>query len=364
MVEHAADFEWRGEGEAAEVVLYAPDAATAEQGFEQTLPAAGLSGVVSPVYAASSSSARGFDLGWVAASETHLAPDLFSVPARGLLLVADTPMGNLGVTPVEVGDLASCNLSEVTLPRLGAAEIRRAAETGALWAAEEGLISEEDLDLFGDRAVGEPDTLPRRALSAGARDFDRYRRPEIYEVGEILDTERADVLGLTSGALVFSVEAVPEDLGRLALTAHRERILNRVWGADFGATADLPAAPQGTEEAEDLLAAARAMAKHADALAALRLYVLRRSLTVQGGLTLRAAWRLGGITQEDSLLLHRRNLAAVSKGDALLAQGFVTTGTGAMRAGAPPFSPDSEEEDVWAWEEAGLLKRVASLSSV
>jgi tRNA-splicing ligase RtcB len=42
MVEHAADFEWRGEGEEAEIVLYAPDAATAERAFEQILPAATL----------------------------------------------------------------------------------------------------------------------------------------------------------------------------------------------------------------------------------------------------------------------------------------------------------------------------------
>jgi hypothetical protein len=71
MVEHAADFEWRGEGEEAEISLYAPDETVAEASFERVLPTARLPGVLSPIYAATSGTSRGF--GWVAASETHAA---------------------------------------------------------------------------------------------------------------------------------------------------------------------------------------------------------------------------------------------------------------------------------------------------
>ena len=357
MVEHAADFEWRGEGEDAEIVIYAPDAVTAERAFEQTLPAAGLPGVLSPVYAAASSN----DLGWVVASETHATPDLISTPARGLLLVASVSAADLGVPPGEVEALILRNVSEVSLPRLGEAEMRRAVEAGALWAAEEGFITEEDLDLFGVHVAGEPDALPRLALSAGVRDFDRFGRISVYGVTEVLDTEHAEALGLSTGALVLSVETTPEDPGRLALAAHRERILGRVWSADFGATADLPAAPLETEEAADLLAAVRAVANYTDARVALRLYRLRRALAGEGGLALWATWRLGGFAREGGLLLHRRNLAAAEVGSALVTGNFVAVGLGAMRESAPSFGPDLEEDASWAWEEARLFERAASL---
>jgi tRNA-splicing ligase RtcB (3'-phosphate/5'-hydroxy nucleic acid ligase) len=358
MVEHAADFEWRGEGEDAEVVLYAPEAASAERGFEQVMPAASLPGVVSPVHAAVS----GSKIGWVAASETHAAPDLFSAPTRGLLLVANASVGEFGVSPGEMGDLILRNLSEVSPPRFGEAEVRRAVEDGAMWAAEEGLIPEEDLALFGapSSVPGEPDALPRRALSAGAHDFGRRQRMKVYTVAEILNADHAEALGLGIGALVLHVETVPEDLGRLALTAHRERILKQVWSRDFGATADLPAAPLETEEAADLLAAVRAVANYVDARAALLLYELRRVFIEEGGVHIQAAWRLGGLAQRDDLLLHRHNLAAIEGGDILSTRDFAAAGTGAMRASAPTFGAGSEEEP-WAWEEAGLLERVARL---
>ncbi|MBD0358285.1 MAG: hypothetical protein ICV34_03435, partial [Rubrobacter sp.] len=51
MVEHAEDFEWRGEGEDAEIALYASDEAAAKAFFERVLPAARLPGVLSPVCA-------------------------------------------------------------------------------------------------------------------------------------------------------------------------------------------------------------------------------------------------------------------------------------------------------------------------
>ena len=69
------------------------------------------------------------------------------------------------------------------------------------------------------------------------------------------------------------------DLGRLALAAHRERILGRIrGGTDFGAEDDLPAAPAETEETADLLAAVRAASNFADGRAARTLYALRRVL--------------------------------------------------------------------------------------
>jgi tRNA-splicing ligase RtcB len=133
MAEHTADFEWRGEGEDAEVVLYAPDSAVADWAFERALLAARLPGVVSPVYAAASSRearpSRGF--GWVAASGTHAAPSLVSAPGWCLLLVADAPVENVRA-PEEVPRLISRRLSEVALPGVGDAEVRRISESGAL----------------------------------------------------------------------------------------------------------------------------------------------------------------------------------------------------------------------------------------
>src|SRR3954447_9937003 len=151
MAEHAADFEWRGEGEEAEVVLYAPGAGVADAAFERALPAARLPGAVSPVYAAASSdTSRGF--GWVAASETHAAPDLASAPGWGLLLVADAPVeGTLG-TPAEARRTIGRGLSDVVLPDISEAGVRRLWESGAEWSAEEVLIEEEDLPFFASSA--------------------------------------------------------------------------------------------------------------------------------------------------------------------------------------------------------------------
>src|ERR671917_1201197 len=121
MVEHAADYEWRGEGEGAEVVLYAPGELTANLAFERVLAATRLPGVESPLYAAASPEG----LGWVAVSASHAAPDLAGVPVRGLLLVADAASENLGVPPEELRPLISRRLSETRLPRLTAAGARR-----------------------------------------------------------------------------------------------------------------------------------------------------------------------------------------------------------------------------------------------
>ncbi len=355
MVEHAADYEWRGEGENAEIFVYAPDDATAERTLERALPAGRLPGVTSPVYVAASDP----DLGWVAASETHAAPDLFSTPAWGLLLVAGAVVAGLGVPPGEVEGWISRNLSEVVLPRLGEREVRRAAESGAAWATEEGLIEEEDLRHFAV-TDGDADSLGRRAVSVGAHDWTSPGRVHALRVAEILDSEGAEALGLDPGALALVVSTGAEDLGRLALSGHRERILARVWQRDFGAAADLPAAPVDTEEARDLMVATAAMQNYVAVRASLTVYALRRALKDAGALALQAAWRVGGLEEQDGLVVHREGLAAAGAGEALVAERTVTAGTGGMMRSAPPFG-GFEEDGRWTWEEAGLLMRRAVL---
>jgi tRNA-splicing ligase RtcB len=356
MVEHAADYEWRGEGEGAEIVLYAPDARVAGSAFERILPAARLPGAGSPVYSAASPEG----LGWAAVSASHAAPDLTSIPLRGLLLVADAALESLGVPPEEVPRLIPRRLSEVRLPRLTGAGIRRICETGARGAAEDGLIEEEDLPLL-DPLAGDADSLGRRAISAGDRDWDRPGEAYAYGVGEVLDAEAIDSLGLERGAFVLVVSAGAGDLGRLALAGHRERIAGRVRGGDLGAEEDLPAAPVEAGEAADLLAALYAAANFADGRAALLVYALRRALEgLVGGLTLRAAWRVGGIEERDGSLVHRSNLAARGDGEVLVSGGSVVAGTGKMSGSVPPFGA-LEDGGGHPWEEAGLLERWAGL---
>jgi tRNA-splicing ligase RtcB len=354
VVEHAADYVWRGEGEEAEIVLYAPDEHTANSAFEQVLPAARLPGVESPIYAAASPEG----LGWVAVSPSHAAPDLASVPARGLLLAADAALGSLGVAPEEVPRLISRRLSEVRLPRLTGAGARRICESGAIGAAEDGLIEEEDLPLFG-RFAGDADALGRRAISAGTRDWDNPGNVRVYAVGEVLDAGAAENLGLEPGTLALVVSVGAGDLGRLAFAGHRERIAGR--GGDFGAEEDLPAAPVGSEEAADLLASAGAAANFADGRAALLVYALRRTLgDVAGDLILRAAWGVGGIEDRDGSLAHRRDLVAAGDGEVLVSGGGVVAGTGNMSGSVPPFGAP-EDDGRHPWEEAGVLERWADL---
>ena len=369
MAEHAGDFEWRGEGEEAEIAVYAPDEGAAEAALGRALPAGRLPGVETPIYVASST--EGF--GSVALSPTHAAPDLVSAPARGLLLVAEASVGDLGVSPEEIPNLVYGNLSGVGLPALSAAGVRRMGEEGALAAAEDGLIEEEDLALFGSTdgdpegdPEGDPDALGRRATAAGTRDWDvlgdRSAGVLVYGVGETFDADGAGALGLEPGVLVVVVRVGAGDLGRLALAAHRERIAGRVRGdAGFGPGEDLPAAPAETEEAADLLAVAGASAHFADARAALLVYAVRRAVApLAGRLGLRAAWRVGGLRERDGSLVHRAGLAAAGEGRVLTAGGSVAVGMGNMWASAPPFGvPESDGR--WAWEEAGLAERVARL---
>jgi hypothetical protein len=352
VAEHAADYEWRGEGDEAEVVLYAPDDAA----FERVLPASRLPGALSPVYA--SASPEGF--GWAAVSTTHVAPDLLSTPLRGLLLVADTNTENLGVGPRELANRMLRDLPEAgsRLPSPNESGIGRLCESGARAAAEDGLIEEEDLSLLG-ALPGDADALGRRALAAGPREWEEGVLPELGVVTEVLDTEGAERLGLETGLLALVVGVEAGDLGRFTLAAHRERIGAR--SENCGAAPDLPAAPVESGEAEDLLVALYAAANFADARAARTVWMLRRLLgDVTGGLDIRAAWRVGGIEERDGRLVHRRDLAAVEDGDVLVCGGSAAAGTGNMWSSAPPFGiPGSE--DGCPWEEAGLLGRLAVL---
>ena len=359
MVEHAGDHEWRGEGEGAEVVIYAPGEEFAEDAFGRVLPTTKLPGVESPVHAAASPT--GF--GWVAVSASHAAPGLVSVPERGLLLAADAPAEDLGMPPGEVTTLVLRGLGEAGYrpPPLNEAGVLRACEEGARAAAEDGLIEEEDLAFLAP-AAGDPDAVGRRALAAGQRERDERIGLHSAMVAEVLDAEGAESLGLERGMLALAVMAGAGDLGRLARSAHRERIAGRIrGGADFGAQDDLPAAPAETEEAADLVAAVAAASNFADARAARSLYALRRVLgDVAGGLTLLAAWRVGGIEAFGGALVHRRDLAAVGEGEILVSGGSVASGTGKMSRSAPPFgAPGGDGGD--PWEQAGLLERWADL---
>ena len=358
MVEHAGEHEWRGEGEAAEVALYAPDGATADRYFERALPAARLPGVRSPVHAAGSE--QGF--GHVAVSDTHAAPDLASAPVRGLLLVADVTAGDLGFPARDVASLVTRDLAEAgqSLPALNEAAARGICERGASAAAEDGLIEEEDLAHLAP-VEGDPDALGRRSLAAAVRDWEGRFGLDVMVAGDVLDADGAGALDLRSGALALVVRVGSGDLGRLSVAAHRERTLNRIRaGVDFGAWDDLPAAPVETEEAADLLAALRAASNFADGRAARVLYVLRRVLqNATGSLSVRAAWRVGGIEVGDGLV-HRRDLAGAGEGQVLVSGGAVAAGTGNMSRSAPPFGA-AGVEGRWPWEEAGLLERWLAL---
>lgn len=356
MVERTGDYEWRIEGEAAEAVLYAPDEAVLEYpSLRAGLEAADrLPGVESPVYAAASPQGSG----WSVSSRSHVAPGLVSVPRVGLLLAAASPLDRIGLSPEELPRLLSRRLSEVAMPSPGESALRAACETGAGWAAEQGLVEEEDLALLGDEASGEPDALGRRALAAGAREWDP--RPEAAvragEIGAALDSEALEMLGLYEGALVLAGSVGAGELGRLAREGHRQRMLSR----DFGDAEHLVAAPTGTEEAADFVAAVGAAAGYAAARASLLVYALRRAMEeVAGGLELVACWGVGGLQEGAGAVLHRRSLVRLEAGTPLVCGDVLARGTGSMLNSAPPFGPYGSGEKVW--EEVGLLEPVAWL---
>jgi tRNA-splicing ligase RtcB len=353
LAEHAAEYEWRGEGDEAEIVLYAPDDA-----LERVLPAASLPGAESPVYAAASQS--GF--GWAAVSTTHICPDLLSAPLRGLLLVAETRSENLRGNPRGLMNRILRDLPEAgsRLSSLNEAGVGRLCEWGARAAAEDGLIEEGDLPLLGTRP-GDDDALGRRAIAAGPREWEEGVRPEPRIVGEVFDAEGAESLGLAKGALAMVIRVDAGDLGRLALAAHRARILGR--SENFGASPDLPSAPVESGEAQDVVTALYAAANFADARAARTVWMLRRLMgEAAGGLDIRAAWRAGGVEERDGRLVHRRSLALLGDDDVLVSGSFAAAGTGNMWSSAPPFGVP-ENEGRWPWEEAGLLQRLTALDS-
>jgi hypothetical protein len=188
-----------------------------------------------------------------------------------------------------------------------------------------------------------------------------------FRVPEDLDADGADSLGLMVDALVFVLVAGGEDLGRLGLAVHAERISKRVnAGADFGSSRDLPAAPLDSEEARDLLAASAAAANYAAGRAALLTHALRRALggngVVAGRLSLGAGWAVGGLSEGDGSVLHREGLAAVGEGAGFVSGASVSAGTGAMRGSAPPFDAPSTEDRRHPWEESGLVARWATLA--
>lgn len=362
MAERTGDYGWRIEGDEAEAFLYAPDETALayprlRAGIES---ATRLPGVEGPVYAAASPHGSG----WAVSSASHVAPGLISAPRVGLLLVAASPLDRLGLPPEELPRLLSRRLSEVSMPSLGEAALHAACESGAGWAAGEGLIEEEDLELFGDRAVrGEPDALGGRALAAGVREWDPRSENTVRAqgVGEILDSEAADALGLYERSLVLTASVGAGELGRRALEGHRQRILTR----EFDDTERLVAAPGGTEEAADLVAAAGAASGYASARASLLVYALRRALAeVTGRLYSIAYWDIGGLQERDGAAVHRRSLARLEAGETLVCGDALARGTGAMLGSAPPFWPgEAGDEDRWPWEETGLLERVARLEA-
>ncbi len=359
MAEHSAEFEWRRDGEEAEVVVYAPDESVAETAFERALPASTLPGVQSPVYAAASE--QGFGL--VAASASHVSPDLISAPERGVLLAAGVAAENIGMRLEDLPRLISRNLSETRLPALNEAGVMRACGQGARAAAEDGLIEEEDL-AFLELPLAEPDSLSRRALSAGTRDYGVHGRFGAYTVGELLDSERAESLGIEAGALALVLRVGTGELGRIALEVHRRRIEERVESGEFETDSSLPAAPLDTEEAADLLVASSAAANFADARAALLLYALRRALEeTVGDLAPLASWTVGGLETSGGPALHRKQLAALGSGGTTVSGESVAATTGVMLGSSPLFGA-AEVEGRWPWEEAGLLERVAELHPV
>lgn len=357
-MDHSEEFVWRGDGEEAEVVVFAPDEKTSRRAFDRALPAAKLPGCRSPVYACASGAA---DFGCVAASVSHVAPDLASVPARSVLLVADTPVRSLGISPEEMmNEVLRGGLSESSVLRLNAAGVRRVCELGANAAAEDGLIEEEDLQFLAPLS-SEPDALGRRAVSAGERDWNGRFGVSLYSVEDIFDSEGAESLGLEPGMLVVEVRVEALELGRISLALHRERITNRVKSGEFDSTEDLPAAPLETEEAHDLRLASMAAANFADGRAALSIHALRRALRETAGrLDVRAAWRLGGVGKSGDIVVHRRGLAERGEGEILISGGAVAGGMGTMYASVPPFGVS--EDGRWLWEEAGLLERWGSLN--
>ena len=250
------------------------------------------------------------------------------------------------------------------MPRLGGvAEVSKFCDSGAHQAAEQGLIEEEDLAFLKTRR-GESDALGRRAIEAGNRGWDQLGEVGVYSAREVLNAAGAEMLGIGSGTLILTVGAKAEDLGGLALDGHRHRIMNRVRSGDFGAELDLPAAPVGSEEAEDLWAATNGISNFADGRAALTLYALREALSdVLGGLKICTSCTVGGLEERGIATIHRKNLAGRGVEEATVCGGDVVSGTEEMLESVPSFVA-SKDEGATPWEEAEILERWVDLESL
>ena len=245
------------------------------------------------------------------------------------------------------------------LPSLNEAGSGRLCESGARAAAEDGLIEEEDLPLL-DARPGDADALGRRALAAGPREWAGGSETRT-QVGDRDPRHRGRGEPGTGGGSPRHRRQGRCGRPRTARARRPQGADSGPASEDFGATPDLPAAPAESGEAQDLLAALYAAANFADARAARTVWMLRRVLgEAAGGLDIRAAWRVGGIEEQDGRLVHRRGLALVEDGDALVCGSYAAAGTGNMWSSAPPFGVP-EDEGRWPWEEAGLLERLAAL---
>ncbi len=356
MTEQANEFEWRREGEEAEIVVNAPDSSIAEIAMQKAAPFATLPGVTNPVHAAASPES----FGCVVASETHASATLFSPPERSVLLVVDAS-GPGRPSPEELTGIAMRALSDARTTAPSERYVRRLCEEGGRAAAEEGLMGEEDL-VFFPSAPGDADALGRRAIEAGVRGWREL--PESVEalvVAEVLDPAGLDELGLERGSLVMVLRSDAGELGRLAISSHRDRIQSRAGG--FGMECGPVAAPLDSEEALDLLSASNAAANFADGRMASTLYAIQNSVTeAVGEPRIRASWRIGGIQEDGGVATHRTGLASVAEGRAVVSGGVLGCGTGNMYRSAPPFSV-MEYDGRHAWEEAGLLVRWARLEA-
>ena len=260
-------------------------------------------------------------------------------PLRGLLLVAGTRSENLGVPPQELMQGVCGNYSEAgaRLPSPERVTGGQALRVGARAAAEDDLIEEEDLPLL-DVRPGDTDALGRRALAAAPREWARRVEPDLSgRTTEIHDTEGAESLGLGEGALTIVVRIDAGDPRPPALAAHKERILSRTQSGDFGATPELPAAPAASGEA-DLIAAPTPRPTSRTPAPQGPCGCWRRVLgDAAGGLEIRAAWRTGGIEEQEGRLVHRRGFAWAENGHVLVCGSYAAAGTGNMWASAPPL---------------------------
>jgi hypothetical protein len=354
MTEQANEFEWRREGEEAEIIVNAPDSSIVETAMQKAAPFATLPGITNPVHAAASPES----FGCVVASETHASATLFSAPERSVLLVVDAS-GPSRPSPGELKGIAMRALSDSRTTAPSEGYVRRLCEEGAQAAAEEGLMGEEDL-IFFPPAAGDADALGRGALGAGVRGWRELPgRVDALVVSEVLDSDGLDELGLEPGSLAMVVRSGAGELGRLAISSHRDRIQSRA--GEFGMERGPVAAPLDSEEALDLISAANAAANFADGRMATTLHAIQHSVTeAVGEPRIRASWRVGGIQEDGGVATHRAGLASVAEGRAVVSGGVLGCGTGNMYRSAPPFGV-MESDGRHAWEEAGLLVRWARL---